>query len=408
MDKRTFPGLLLSALALLAWCGALFSAQGAGDLAGGVTARWSGEGAGVSPAALTRYERWAVEDEDENFPHVTLWREASAFVTDAGGDRSVSASVLELFGDAARVWPVAFRVGGYPIRGDGVGCAVDRSVAEALWGSADAVGNELKLNGTTYVVRGVFEGVDGLILTQEEAGSAEAFSQLLLSFPEGTTKDGAESWLATHDAGGGVLLDLPLLSWLWSLLALLPALTLALGLLLRLVRRGWSLRHTPLLLGAYLIPAVLAGTAALWCVGSPGVFPTRLLPDRWSDFGFWPETLGALAGEIRAYLAAPGARDFRYWGLALGCILLSLVAVGFTVLAAERIRVRTERGMVLGGCAAILGAFGCAVLFAPAGGVELPRSVWLLPTLWLWTDWALGRHRNYLSGGGARHETEIA
>ncbi|NCB62736.1 MAG: hypothetical protein EOM52_03845 [Clostridia bacterium] len=408
MDKKTFPGLLLSALALLCWCAALFFGQQAGALAPGVAVRWSGEGGGISPAALARHERWAAEDEDENFPELTLWREKSGLsVTDGAGDRAAAAGVLELFGDGNGVWPVGFLSGNYPARGDSAGCAVDRAVAESLWGGADAVGNEIKLEGRTYRVRGVFEGTEGLVLTQAAEGNDEAFSQGLMSFPDGTTKSAAESWLLAHDAGGGEILDLPLLRWCWMLLASLPGFLLALGVLLRLGRRGWALHRAPLLLAGYLLPALAAGAAALWCAGGVGEFPARLIPDRWSDFGFWAKTIGELGGELKAYLAAPGTRDFRCWGAVLSCILTALPAAGLTVLAAERIRVRTERGAVLGAGTALLSVFACALLFAPMGGVELPRGVWLLPAIWLWSDWALWRHGEYLKPGGDACEKEI-
>lgn len=409
MDKKTFPGLLLSGLALLCWCAAVFLGQRAGLLADGVAVRWSGEGGGLSPASLVRYERWAAEDGDESFPDLTLWREQPGRAVTAGdGDRTAAAEVLELFGDGESVWPVGFLSGGYPARGDSDGCAVDRTVAEALWGSADAVGNELKLGERTYLVRGVFSGGSGLVVTQAEEGSDEAFFQLLLRFPQGTTKSDAENWLLAHDAGGGALLDLPLFRWLWSLLAALPGFLLALGLALRLGRRGWALRRSPLLLASYLLPALAAGWLVLWCAGGLEEFPARLIPDRWSDFSFWAKTLRELGAELKSGLSAPGARDFRCWGAALGCVLAALPAAGFTVLAAERVRIRSERGAVLGACAAITGAFACALLFAPLGGVELSRGVWLLPAVWVWTDWALWRHEAYLKPGGKALEKNIA
>lgn len=405
-EKHNKRALLLGALALLAWLGAAFLAQRCADWSAGALVRWEGEG-GVSPAQIQRAERYAREDGVEDPPVLTLWREKEGeALQDETRRRSAGASVLEFLGDGAGLWPAQFLYGSYPIRGDGAGCAVDQAVAEALWGTARAVGREVRWQGKTYWVRGVLKGEAGLMLVQGDQQSAEAWPNLLLAFPGGDQRAQAQDFLSRNQWSGGKLLDLDLLAWCVRALAALPALALLLGLLGRLLGRGLRLASSPLLLCLYL-PLGLGGAGlALWCAGVPDV-PDQLIPTRWADLDFWGRILTERLGGVGDHLALEaGRRDGQYWPVVLACVLLSLLALGLTVLAAERVRAETGRDLLLGWAAALGCLFLGALAFAPAGGVAVSRQMWLLPVLWLGLDWALERHEAYLRPRGETHGLE--
>ena len=391
--------MVLALLALGAWMACAFLAQSAAALSAGVAVRWAGEGQGVSPDQLGRALRYAREDGAGEVPDLTLWRERAGETVRAG-ERSSSAKVLELCGSGADVWPAAFLEGYYPIPGDTGGCAVDRALAEALWGTGRAVGNELRLGDRVLTVRGVFEGTEGLALFQGEPASAEPYPNLLLRFSGGDAKAQAESFLTRNQWGGGTMLDLPILAWGLEALAGLPAFCLGAGILLRLLRRGLGMTAAPLLLAGYTFPALAGAGVTLWAMGLSGV-PGQLIPTRWSDFDFWARLVSGRVGELTNYLSlAPGARDLRYWPLVLGCGVLALAACALTVLAAERSRAETGRALLLGWGLCVGGTFAWALAFAGAGGVAVGRSMWLLPPLWLACDWCLAAHRESLKPRG--------
>lgn len=393
MRSNTWSALLLSALALLAWCGALFLVQTVAALSGGYLFRWTGE-EGVSPAALVRVLRYAAEDGAEGAPSASLWQEKPAQTIAADrGERIWTGTVLELFGNGEDVWPAPFLSGGYPVRGDTVGCAVDEAVAQALWGGIHNLGAPVRLNGRTLYVRGVFQGDAGLVLTQGEESSSVPYPNLLLTFPGESTREDAETWLTAGGFTGASALDLPLYQWLLGALCGLPGLLLGVGILLRLVRRGAALWGAPLTLGVYLVPALAVGVFVLWAMGAPPEVPVALIPTRWSDFSFWGELGGRLLDQGRRWLSLPpGRRELAWWLPALGGTVLAVAAGGLTALAAERVRPRGEGVAFLGTLTAGMLIYLCANLFADRGGVVLSRGVWLLPALWLWTGWALDRH----------------
>lgn len=398
--------MLLALLALGAWMACAFLAQSAAALSTGAAVRWTGEGQGVSPDQMSRALRYAREDGAEDIPALTLWREQAGQTAQAG-ERSGAARVLELCGSGADLWPASFLAGYYPIPGDTGGCAVDRALAEALWGTGRAVGNELELDGRKLTVRGVFEGGDGLLLVQGETDSAQPYPNLFLKFSGGDAKAQAEGFLTRNQWSGGTLLDLPILSWLLESLAALPAVCLGAGILVRLLRRGLDMTAAPLLLAGYALPALAGAGVTLWAMGLPGI-PGQLIPTRWSDFDFWARLVSDRAGELTDYLTlAPGVRDLRYWPLALGCVALAMAACALTVLAAERSRAETGRELLLGWGLCVGGTFAWALAFAGNGGVAVGRSMWLLPLLWLACDWCLERHRESLKPRGGETDEAV-
>lgn len=389
---------LLAALALLAWVAALFFAQRAADFSAGVSVRWTGEGAGVSPAQLLQAERWAREDGRENPPAATLWQEkADRSVTDETGERSAAATHLECYGDAAEFYPETLLAGSYPSREDAAGCIIDEAVASGIWGSASVVGQRLKLDGRTYSVRGVFKGDSGLILTQGEGDSAQTYGNLLLRLPDGGGETEARAWLSQNGFSGGEVLDLPFLSWCLGALSCLPALLLGLGLLLRVLRRGWRLKYSPVLLAQYIPIGIAFGALALWGMGFPWDLPDKVIPTRWSDFDFWSRLAGQASASLRAvFTSALSARDLAIWPAFLACVLTTAAACALVILAAERVRVDSGGTLLAAGLGAMVATFLLAAAFSAAGGVELTRSVWVLPLIWLAADGALRVHERRL------------
>lgn len=396
----------LGALALLAWLAAAFLAQQCAAWSGGAVVRWSGE-TGVSPAQLRQAQRYAREDGVAEPPALTLWRERPGeSLTDETRRRSAEATVLELLGDGGGLWPAGFVSGNYPAQGDGQGCAVDRAVAEALWGTGHAVGQAVCWQGKTYYVRGVFQGTDGLMMVQGDETSAEPWPNLLLAFPDGDQKARTEAFLSRNQFPRGQILDQSLLAWCLEMLSALPALVLALGLLGRLLGRGRTLAGRPALLGQYLPLGLVGAGAALWCLGLPSV-PGQLIPTRWSDLDFWARLWTERLGGVRDHLTlAPTARDLRYWPAVLAGVLLALCAFFLTILAAERARAGTGKALLLGWAAALGSVFIGSLAFAGVGGVAVSRQMWLLPPLWLGVDWALARHEGSLTPRGDGYELE--
>lgn len=406
-NRATRWTAVLGALALCAWVLAAFAAQRAGSFSGVVSARWTGEGAGVSPTQLQQAERWAEEDGREDSPSVTLWREHSGQTIAGDGGSTALAGVLEGYGEGADLYPALFRSGGYPSRGDAAGCAVDEALASALWGSTDVLGSALDWEGKTYYVRGVFRGTAGLLLTQAADDDETAFCRMLLRTPGGSTAEAARNFLDQNGWGGAQVLDLPLLSWLLTALAALPGLLLAAALLGRLLGRMWKLRYSPLLLIQIILPVFAFGAVILWGMGFPWEIPGSIIPTRWSDFDFWSRLWGQLAGGIQGvFTSALTRRDLALWPSFLACVLLTAGACGLTLMAVSRMRLDRGRAFILWALGDMAVLFLLAAALSGQGGVALSRGMWLLPLLFLAGDCALRAHERWLRPRKERGEPD--
>ena len=240
--KGCWPAALLTLLALGTWVGAAAAAQRAGELAAGTEVYWSN--GGISPTQVEKARRWALEDGQTEPPALALWREEQNVTVQAGdGEGQVGSRVLFLYGEGELVWPARFLAGGYPLRGEDGGAAVSSALANALWGSVEATGQNLIVGDRTCQVWGVFQGDSPLLLVQDSADSGAFYDHGVLR--PGGGGESAESILNGYGFLGGTLTDLSFFAWCLTTLAALPGLLLGLRLLLRLFRRGLLLRHSP-------------------------------------------------------------------------------------------------------------------------------------------------------------------
>ena len=248
-----------------------------------------------------------------------------------------------------------------------------------------------------YAVRGVFRGDDGLALIQTEESSTQAMDRAMIQFQDGDGGTETTAWLSQNGFPVGQVTDLPLLGWFLNSLAALPGLVLGVVLLLRLGERLWRLRRSPMLFAQCMIPVLAAGGLTLWVLGFPWEIPDRLIPTRWSDFGFWAALAGELTEELwTAVSGAMGARDGLLWPSALGCLVWALAACALLA-PAGRLRPETGTGLLLACLGAAGSVFALTLLSVRLGGGAPGRIWWLLPPLWLAADYGLRRHDAWLT-----------
>ncbi|MEF9973216.1 MAG: hypothetical protein RSC06_11760 [Clostridia bacterium] len=197
-------------------------------------------------------------------------------------------------------------VGDWMRTGSAATCAVSQSTALSLWGSADAAGLPIALNGRDYVVGGVYEsGVADVLIAWD--GMEEApFRQIALQFPG--EPDGAQRQLALDfaallgmDAPDEVL-DAALLCGVARAVAQLPG-WLLICLVLFIGWRalgGVTIMHLPVRLPV----AILSLMGLVWAMGVSLVPPRWLLPSRWSDFAHWEKLAGEIGRRIADFLRA--------------------------------------------------------------------------------------------------------
>lgn len=391
-----FPVTVLLALAaVFLWCTACIFYSTAISLCTSVAVKW--EYGGISPAALVRQQTWAGQDGAADQPEATLWRiEAEQEIRNAD-KKSTTADVVAVFGDCRAITSANMLRGAFPARSDPSGCAVSSGLAFSLWGSTDVLGMPVKMEGDSFYVRGVFKGEESRIFHQAQAESKEPLLNMQLTFSGTGTRERAERYLLAAEFSGGMLLELPLTEWALAMLVRLPAILLAAGILVRILRRGKWLRHYPVLL-AFWLPSALAVLAGLfYCVDLPGI-PAGFIPTRWSDFEFWKNLFTGHRKALNAWiLAGVSFRDMELMEAVLLTVLFSLAASVLAVTAARRAAIRTYGGMALGCMGYTLALSLLCIPVARTYNMLFCREMYLLPCLWLCVDFMLYRQGEKLA-----------
>lgn len=322
----------------------------------------------------------------EDLPQLLPWAsypDSLVEAEDAAG-RTAFAEAMALYGSGELLFPDRLLAGSLPARGDVAGCALDAQTANQLWGSSQVVGKTVRLNGRSYVVRGVLATGQAVFLFQEPPGDDAVFTGLTLRFPG--NPDGVQAAQALLSRAGlpapDELLDFTTVGRLAELLAALPVWLFALLCLARLVRAVFALRPAPLLCAATALGAAATGALAILLLAPALCWPADLIPNRWSDFAFWSSRFSSLAENLRAVLTAAW-QPWQYQslcGLGAGILL-----AGVTLLCGWGLARRRPRRLLLWSALWLVAVFLFQWLLARQGmASQLPRGVWLSPPVgWL-------------------------
>ena len=406
MKRNRFWKTALAVSAIALWCLGSFMAQQAERQTGSVSARWPD--GGVSPAQLAKQEEYFRQDGMRNLPEATLWKEIfSQEITD-GADNSVECTVVTLYGYAEDVCQDDMIVGGFPIKGDTDGCVISEKLAFDLWGSHDVLGVPVYWDGRSYFVYGIVKSGDSFILMQTDGDSAESFGNMQLRFPDDNSREAAESYLLKAGFMGANLLDLPVMSFFLNLISFIPVFLLAASILIKLIGQGVKLRSLPRLFSLYILPSVLAGTACIVLLGEAQSIPARLIPSKWSDTQFYSNLFNDYAQNIKTWLSVPSSRDLSFFFTLLLSVLFILLTVSFMIASISRMEIRSGRECLFGCLGSIVVIFCMVAILAGGGGLTVGISMWLMPCLWIITDYGLALFRNFLKPGKGTmtHENE--
>ena len=248
--------------------------------------------------------------------------------------RTASARAVYISGGVALAFPARYVAGTAPGAGQADGCAVSTALADALFGSREAVGLALAVNGETRRVTGIFAAQEAAVLcpvtsaggcTAVELAPAAGGARGTAAPGENETAqlrrgDGTAANPFAADPRGSAravlqaaglgaaaarLLPYGTLRGMLAALAWLPlaaaACLLARGLWQALPLRGgarWLAGLALALLAALALPAALAA------------LPRWLIPARWSDVSFWSSLGETLRAALFTLTALPDtARD---------------------------------------------------------------------------------------------------
>lgn len=210
-------------------------------------------------------------------------------------NRSAAAGCLIVYGDSSLLF-------GQTVLdpSDHKGCLISKDLAYRLFGSVNADGMEIELDGRTLMVRGVLDQYDGIIAAAPLPSDQAEFHMLTLGRPDNsqsTDKD-AQSFMDRHGIYG-TSRRISLYHTAARLAALLMPLLAAAWGCGKLFKEAFRLRHLPAPAAGCFLAAAAALAVFLWFMPYPPRFPASLIPGSWSDFTFWQNKFSDTAEQIR-------------------------------------------------------------------------------------------------------------
>ena len=304
----------------------------------------------------------------------------------ASDNQKMNVNVVAVFGDCGDISSSMLIAGAYPARSDVSGCAVSTGLAFSLWGSTNAIGMPVKVEGKQFYVRGTFEEEEPRLFLQAQAESEEPLSNMQLTFTGPGARERTNQYLSSAGFPEGRILDLTLFAWVLGMIFRLPAIILAFGILGRVIMYGKRLCHYPILLAIYLLMAfgILAG---LWfCIDLPK-FPSDFIPAMWSDFGFWGNLFEEQGKNMVSWMTAgPAFRDMELWTSSFMAVLLSVCASAFTAAAAMLVSIRSYKRMIFFCMAYTLTICLISFKIASVHNMTFCKAMYLMPCLWICVD----------------------
>lgn len=281
---------------LVVWAGLCFAsfynAYSISQVYPAISLRYSG---GITTQTAEDARRYAIKNNAQTNFWPTYWAQQNTRAESTLGKADISCLYFD--GDAALVWPANFIKGSYPGPVDYDGCAISNKLAWQLYGSTDVIGLGVKINDKNYIVRGVFDSKDMMVLAACNTAPQAGWQNVeLAGQPTGTNLREEAEQFATASGLGAPSHVVNGQAWgsLLQLAASLPLIAILVwGLVVTLRNQKKIAKYRRNLLLFCLLFAL--ALALPWALGK---LPAWLIPTRWSDFSFW----GSVVNQIKQYL----------------------------------------------------------------------------------------------------------
>lgn len=333
--------MILGLIATVCWAYALLNAAGLARQYTGTSVRIPGDP--VLQKTLIRAQEQT--DSAELFCTAAWTRglpeEVEGLLT--GGTASVR--VICVYGDMRQTEPMKLLSGSFPTEDDEQGCLLDVTTAWTLFHSTDPIHATLKIDDKVYIVRGIVESYEPMVLIRNDRASYEN-----LEFSS-QNPDGAKQFIETflYRCGcteNSVIVQGGLIARVVWGAAWLPLWIAAAYAAIILSKRGREMRGRP----ARSVPYRVAGVAvaALLCFGlvSTAFWPQSWLPTKWSDFAFWGRLIEAWQTQAKACaLMTQLPKEIKLFSIVRRCaaaLMISILSGGWCAASVRSKRCRTN------------------------------------------------------------------
>lgn len=267
---------------------------------------------GISKSSLTNVLERSDRDTDENSMSLTAWNtEYDVLLTNPNLGRSATVLAITLWGDMKTPIPMSLLAGNYVYQEDYSGCVLDSKTAYTLFGTKNAIGNELIYNNNSYIVRGIVK-CDVPIFLLQSYKSNETFSNLEIKLSNHYR--GIEEMTVTNFLSDNSLtekytsIDGYFYGTILHFILFLPVWLFILSILIYTLRNSLNKKNYITFLLTLII--LFFTCLHMYKVGDFIYLIKKFTPTRWSDFSYWSKVRNTLGEDIKqlSYLS-PNPRD---------------------------------------------------------------------------------------------------
>lgn len=195
-------------------------------------------------------------------------------------NRTTNVDVIKVCGDSSLVisGPILFS-------DNKEGCLVDKETAYKLFGSTEVIGQVFKYDNRELKITGIHNGTDNTIIMQTDYDSNEEMDAIAIEVEDNVNKSIKEFSDRYSINSFGV--DSKIYYNISNIfLMILPCMILII-LLTRCIKETLKVKRKPLLFILYIACTVILVSILIKITGIQIKIPYDIIPNRWSDFGYW-------------------------------------------------------------------------------------------------------------------------
>lgn len=243
------------------------------------------------------------ESKLENPIMLTAWSQYNQQQIYNDNKKTITADIINVSGNIEDIFKVPMLLGKNPTIDDKESCAIDKQTAFELWGGIDVIGFELEWNEITYIVRGIFDYSQKVVIVHPQQKSEEKVFRLIrINLPEQeNTYEQAQNFIIKYELNQPIIKDISPLAIIFSQLASIPCIIISIFILCHLYNiiknKHDTLKGCIICIVISLIVIVLL----VWIIPFNIKIPSVYIPTRWSDFEFWTRTFDNLKMDFQQF-----------------------------------------------------------------------------------------------------------
>lgn len=198
---------------------------------------------------------------------------------------------LNVYGEINNIFNYKLLNGNYPSLNDYQGCAIDLNTAHEIWGDTDITGFELNINNKKYIVRGVFDYPQKVIITQAEVTYEKVFDSIRISFLNNqNTYEQVQTFISKYNLGNPIIDDISPYAIVFSQIAILPIIFILLIIIINIFKLFKNSNKDLKSMITNIFISIIIILLIVNLINLKIQIPSIYIPTKWSNFEFFERT----------------------------------------------------------------------------------------------------------------------